>query len=467
MDSKAFSRRHFVRLAALGAGGTLLAACGATATPEVVKEVVTQVVEKEVTKEVEKEVTVEVTQVVEKVVTATAVAAQPIELVIWDPIFDPQQVLLQNLTAKYTEMHPEVTFKYESIQYDEVHKKVTIAMAGGGGPDAFNVPSYTWARFIENNTAVEVDPLAFGLTSMAELEARYVPDLLEAFKVDGKLTVIPTYVGSYLLLYNPVQWPNGYAPTWDELVAASKELNKFEGDQQTAVTIRMSVDNPEHIHADLGPFVWEKGGDFLTADRTQCRLTDPAVIEGFAQMRRLVDEKAWVPDFPYSDDGLFSGQIASAVGGDWGFGELDALAAELSVPKAELSGWPVYAVGDETQNYLQPWAWLVNANSKNPAQTWSVIGYFMNLENAERWMVETSQYTGVLASWAQEIEQSDPRMKVSWEQLSHANIGLISSKYDEVMEPIVQAAQAIMLTGANIEETLAAACAAVDGILAG
>lgn len=450
---KALSRRRFLRLAALGAGGATLAACGATPTPEVVKEVVTEVVE--------------VTKEVEKVVTATPAPVEPIEIVIWDPIFDPQQVLLKDLMPRYSEMHPNVTFKYESIQYDEVHKKVTIAMAGGGGPDMFNVPSYTWARFIENNTAVEVDPMAFGAGSMAELEARYVPRLLEAFKVDGKLTVIPTYVGSYLILYNPTQWPDGYAPTWDELVAAGKELSKFEGGQQTAVTIRMSVDNPEHIHADLGPFVWEKGGDFLSADRSRCALTDPAVIEGVAQMRKLVDEQIWVPDFPYSDDGLFSGQLSSAVGGDWGFGDLDARAAELGVPKIELAGWPVYAAGDETENYLQPWAWLVNANSKHPGETWAAIGYFMNLENAERWMKETSQYTGVLAAWAQEIEQADHRMKISWEQLSHANIGLISSKYDEVMEPIVQAAQAIMLTGAPIEETLATACTAVDKILAG
>jgi ABC-type glycerol-3-phosphate transport system substrate-binding protein len=102
-------------------------------------------------------------------------SAEGVELIIWDPLFDPQQILLKDLMAKYSALHPEVTFKYESIQYDEVHKKTTIAMAGGGGPDAFNVPSYTWARFIDTKTAVEIDPVAFGAKDMAALRQAMSP----------------------------------------------------------------------------------------------------------------------------------------------------------------------------------------------------------------------------------------------------------------------------------------------------
>lgn len=388
-----------------------------------------------------------------------------IELVIWDPIFDPQQVLMKELMAAYSELHPEISFQYESIQYDEVHKKTTIAMAGGGGPDAFNVPSYTWARFIDTQTAVEIDPVAFGASDMADLEARYVPNLLNIFKVDDKLSVIPTYVGSYLLLYNPTFFPDGFPATWTELLEASKTINKFEGNQQTTTTIRMGIDNPEHIQADLCPFIWAKGGDLLDAERTRCTLNEPAAMEGVAMMRTLVDEKAWVPNFPYSGAELFDGQAACAVGGDWGFGDLDQQAEERGVPKVELAGWPVYEPGDRTHNYMQPWGWLVNSYSKHPQETWAALGYFMNVENAKRWQVETSQYTGVVADWVDEMHQADPRLKLSHDQLSFSHLGLVSVKFDEVMQPIVEAAQAIMYENAPIQETLDAACAKVDSIL--
>lgn len=396
---------------------------------------------------------------------STTDTAEAVELVIWDPIFDPQQVLMKDLIAKYSALHPEVTFNYESIQYDEVHKKTTIAMAGGGGPDAFNVPSYTWARFIDTKTAIEIDPVAFGAKDLADLEARYVPNLLNNFKVDDKLSVIPTYVGSYLLLYNPTLFVDGFPGTWDELLTAAQTINKFEGNQQTATTIRMGVDNGEHIQADLCPLIWANGGDLLNADRTQCAINQPAAVEGVAMMRRLVDEKAWVPNYPYSGAELFDGQAGCAVGGDWGFGDLDKQAAERGVPKVELAGWPVYKAGDRTHNYMQPWGWLVNSYSKHPTETWAALGDFMNTANAKRWQTETSQYTGVVAAWVDEMHAADPRLKLSHDQLSFAHLGLVSVKFDEVMQPIVEAIQAIMYENAPIQETLDGAAAKVDEIL--
>jgi ABC-type glycerol-3-phosphate transport system substrate-binding protein len=300
---------------------------------------------------------------------------------------------------------------------------------------------------------------------MVDLEARYVPNLLNIFKVDGKLSVIPTYVGSYLLLYNPTLFLNGFPQTWDELLEAAQTINKFDGDQQTATTIRMGIDNPEHIQADLCPFIWANGGDLLNAERTQCTLNEPAAVEGVAMMRKLVDEKAWVPNFPYSGAELFDGQAGCAVGGDWGFGDLDKQAEERGVPKVGLAGWPVYNEGDQTHNYMQPWGWLVNSYSKYPAETWAAVGYFMNAENAKRWQVETSQYTGVVADWVEELHQADPRLALSHEQLSFAHLGLLSVKFDEVMQPMVEAAQAIMYENAPIQETLDATCAKVDEIL--
>ena len=455
MKPQKLSRREFLRLAAFTATGAVASACAAPA-PAPANVPPTQAAA--------------ATAVPATAAPAPTTAPPPpakIELTVWDPIFDPQQVLLKELNAKYMEMNPNVSIKYESIQYDEVHKKTTIAMAGGGGPDAFNIPSYTWARFIDTKTAVEIDPVAFGAKSITDLEGRYVPNLLQIFSVGGKLSVIPTYVGSYLLLYNPTLFPGGFPEVWDGMIEASKSINKFDGDRQTATTIRMSVENPEHIHADLCPFIWEKGGDLLNEDRTKCTINSPAAVEGAAMMRKLVDAKAWVPDFPYSGAELFDKTLGAAVGGDWGFGDLDGQAKEKGVEKVGLAGWPVFAKGDRTHNYMQPWGWLVNSYSKQPAEAWKLLGYYMNPDNAKRWQVETSQYTGVVADWVEEMHKADPRLKLSHEQLSFSHIGLISVKYDEIMQPIVEAAQAIMYQNAPIQATLDAAAAKVDGILKG
>jgi ABC-type glycerol-3-phosphate transport system substrate-binding protein len=453
MTPQKLSRREFLRLAALSAPGIVVAACAAPAsTPAAAPPT-------------QAPAATAVPPTAALAPTSVPPPAEKIVLTVWDPLFDPQQVLLKELNNKYMEMNPNVTVKYESLQYDEVHKKVTIAMAGGGGPDAFNIPSYTWARFIDTKTAVEVDPVAFGANDLTDLESRYVPNLLQIFSVGGKISVIPTYVGSYLLLYNPVLFPDGFSPTWDKLVEASKGINRFDGDRQIATTVRMSVENPEHIHADMCPFIWTKGGDLLNEDRTKCIINAPEAVEGIAQMRKLVDAKAWVPDFPYSGKELFDKSLGAAVGGDWGFGDLDKQATEMGVSKVGLAGWPVFNQGDRTHNYMQPWGWLVSSYSKNPQQAWNLLGFYMNPENAKRWQVETSQYTGVVADWVDEMHKADPRLKLSHEQLSFSHIGLISVKYDEIMQPIVEAAQAIMYQNAPIQATLDAAATKVDSIL--
>ncbi len=454
MKPKTLSRREFLRLSALTAVGTALVACTPKATEEP-----TEAVEPTSPPEAEQPEP-------SPVPTEPPPAAEPVKIVIWDPIYTEQQVLLNELLPKYTEMNPNVTFEYESIQYDEVHKKTTIAMAGGGGPDAFNIPSYTWARFIDTKTALPVDPKGFGVDTLDQLAERYVPNLLNVFSVNGVLSVIPTYVGSYLLMYNPIYFPDGFPKTWDQLLEMSKTINQFEGDQQTRTTIRMGVDNPEHVQADMCPFIWEKGGDILNADRTKCTINEPAAVEGIAQMRKLVDEKAWIPNYPFTEGELYNGQLAIGVGGDWGFGYMDGLAAEKNAEKVQLGPWPVFKEGDQTHNYMQPWGWLVNAYSKNPDETWKVLGYLMSEENAERWQFETYQYTGVQAPWVEEMYVTDPRLKLSHEQLSFSHLGLISVKFDELMQPLVDASQAIMYQNEPIQETLDAAAAKVDEILA-
>ena len=64
MSQKNLSRRDFLRLGALTAAGTLVAACAPTPTPEVVEKVVT----KEVEKVVKETVVVQATPAPEEVV---------------------------------------------------------------------------------------------------------------------------------------------------------------------------------------------------------------------------------------------------------------------------------------------------------------------------------------------------------------------------------------------------------------
>jgi ABC-type glycerol-3-phosphate transport system substrate-binding protein len=461
MEAKKLTRRDFLLFSAAAATGAVLAGCQ-PAEPEIAKE---EVIVKE-TVVVEGE-PVEVTRIVEveKVVTATP-PPEPIELLMWDPTHTPIQELMADLIPECTALYPDVTLKYEHVQYDEVHTKTAIAMAGGGGPDIFQVNSWAWPMFIEKGTVLELDPLAFGVDSLSELEAQYVPNLLNAFKVGGKLSVVPTCASSYLPDYNPAVYTEGYPETWDELIQVAKGITKQEGGTFTAIAHRFTVKNGEQMLANLGPFVWEHGGDFLNEDMTRCILNQPEGVAGVTLMRKMVDENVWVPDFPWSGELFVDGSVGACMCGDWCLGGVDAMTDEAGLPRMQLAPVCVLEKGGQTVNYMVPGAYLVNANTKHAFEAWRTIAFFTNDDNSRRWLEEIQMFSGRLGPWVEESEKADPRLKVAHEQLSFGTVGIMTSKYQEIVDVLVPAAQAIMLENRPIQQTLDEASAKVDEVLA-
>jgi hypothetical protein len=84
-EDKRITRREFVRGAAVAGAAGVLASCGPTPAPQVVKETVEVPVEVEKIVEKTVEVPVEVTKIVEKVVEVPCEEAGPVTLEVHDP----------------------------------------------------------------------------------------------------------------------------------------------------------------------------------------------------------------------------------------------------------------------------------------------------------------------------------------------------------------------------------------------
>jgi multiple sugar transport system substrate-binding protein len=339
-------------------------------------------------------------------------------------------------------------------------------MAAGTGPDIFQVPTYTWPRFIETKSILELDPMGFGAMTLPELEAQFVPKLLGIFKVKDKLYAGPAQASVYMHAFTPLLFPDGYPQTWDDLTAASKRITKIENGAAVVETLNLAADNPETVESRLGPFIWEKGADFLSADGTKSALTSEATLAGIATMRKLVDDKVWIPGFPASSQMLATGKEGASPDGDWSLGEYDRLADEAKAPKVGLAPVPVYKAGEQSKMFVTAWAYLVNAATKHPKEAWQAVGFFLNTANSKRWTAECGMYNGRLADWVVELERQDPRLKVAHDNLSNGVLGPMTSKFDEIMEPIVEATQKVMLENAPLQETMAAASTKVDQVLA-
>lgn len=436
MGTQRLSRRDFLRLSAATTTGVLLASC-APRTP--------------------------VTQAPQ---AAQAPQEEKITITILDPTWDTLNNVTQEILAEYTEAHPNVTFAYETVQYDEVHRKAAVAIAGGGGPDFFQCNSWSWPIFTEKGTVLEVEPTAFGVSSVDELAARYVPGLIESFKIQGKLTALPTVVSSYLPQYMPSVYVNGFPKTWAELLEVGPTITKEEGGAYVAQAFAFDVNNGEHLLAELGPFIWEAGGDFVDVEAKKCMFNAPEAVAGVELMRRMVDEKVWVPDMPSTSEMMVAGQIGARMCGDWCLPDLDAMCDEAGVPRSDLAQMPRIEPNGPTKNYIVPAAYLVNANTKYPSEVWKVVAFLLSEESAKRFFEAVAFYSGLVTDYFKQVEEKDPRIKLAHQELSNGTLGLMSSKYEEIITVLVEATQAIMLQNSPIQATLDEAAAKVDEILA-
>jgi ABC-type glycerol-3-phosphate transport system substrate-binding protein len=182
--NKIWSRRAFLKSAALGLGAAVLAAC----QPKVV-EVTKLVTEKEVVKETvivegaAKEVTKVVEKEVQKIVTATPAPAGPVEILHYDRNI-PQDVDFRNELAKrFTEQNPNITVKIE-VMPDDYQAGLLARIASGTAGDCFRYGThYGLANLALRGIFYELDD--FAAKDSYDLNA-YFKGAMDACRVEGK-----------------------------------------------------------------------------------------------------------------------------------------------------------------------------------------------------------------------------------------------------------------------------------------
>ena len=140
---KELSRRRFLSGAAIAAGAGLLAACGATPTPQVIEKVV----EKEVTKIVEgtpvvvkETVVVQETVVVKETAAPAPAGAGPVYIVYASQYSaPPTNTADDQIIATFEEANPGILVKKTTWPGQDIHDKLRILATAGDLPDVWNM----------------------------------------------------------------------------------------------------------------------------------------------------------------------------------------------------------------------------------------------------------------------------------------------------------------------------------------
>lgn len=175
-----------------------------------------------------------------------------VTLKIWVP--SAWESFYRELSDRYMEYHPNVTFEWTITSFEDHFKKVPLALQSDTGPDLFWMHNEQNALVLHN-----MEPLPESLFPMEQLTKDFRN--VESNVVDGKLYYSDMGLMTGVIFYNTDMWEaanlteNDIPKTWEEMRDIAKKLTQKD-DKGNITVAGFNMNNAEYIWADM---VYQQG----------------------------------------------------------------------------------------------------------------------------------------------------------------------------------------------------------------
>ncbi len=228
---------------------------------------------------------------------------------------DPSELtFLKSAFSQYTAAHPNVTFKLNTVPYDNLNQKVAQLVAGGTAPDVVKL----------TDVRPEIAPFVADLSKYLgpDYLSHFIKGVAAAMKRDGKDIGAPLDVTANGIIMNKslfekagVAIPSeSKAWTWSTFLSDIKTVR-----DKTGVKYGLVWDVTPHRWLT---YFYENGGQIYSADgKSRVWGTTPAALnslEGFAKMFKdgIMPLSTW-GGTENPRDMFFSGQSVAWMSGSW------------------------------------------------------------------------------------------------------------------------------------------------------
>lgn len=471
--AKRFSRRNVIRLAIVGAGASVLAACGATPTPQVIEKVV----EKEVTKIVEGTPqtvveTVVVVETVEKVVTATAAPKVKQQVIFWSELVGSKEEGRAALLSAFNAASDDIEVVHEAIfGSDETNQKFLTALSGGVVPDLLGNDAAFIPGYVEIDALTELGP--YMEASQSVKPDGFPQGILALCMYNGKVWGLPVYAETMVLYYNK-----------DLMTAAGLDPEKPPRDWTSlregaiAMTKRDAAGKLEVAGCLLGtwsaprifiPMLYAWGGSLYSVDLSKATFNG---AEGKELLGLYVDliykdkvtEVGWGEEF---EDSVNEPFIAGKAGLMF---EAPAATRRIVRWRPEFQNFGIVGLPGGPKGFAQTAetaGLMIPQGAKHKDAAWRVMEYWMQPKVMVRWSKDVFRPPSTLAALEDEALMSDPRIAPIAEALKNYTIELPQTpKWGEIFNALAAEIELALVGDKTAAQALDDAAVAVDQILA-
>ena len=273
----------------------------------------------------------------------------------------------------------------EIEERDKLISRLATSIAAGNPPDLFLLNYRYYGQFLD---AGGIAPVEDRLAASTALDRdAFFPTSMEAFQDDGAQTCLPQNASSLVLYYNadlfeaagleppPDDW------TWDEMVAAARELTVDEDGDGATDVYGLGVD-PELIR--VAPFIWSNGGEVVDDDAapTGLAMNSPeaaVALQAFLDLQQVehvvpTEEEAESEDL---ETRFLRGGLAMM---------MESRKVVPTFRTIEDFDWDVAALprfGDEPVSILHSDAYCMTTDAAHPDDAWRFLEFALGPEGQD------------------------------------------------------------------------------------
>lgn len=405
-------------------------------------------------------------------------SGQNTKITIWSHDFPPREKLDRQFMEKFKQDNPGVEIEYVLGPGDDVQylTKLTTAMAGGEGPDCFNLLNFSAGRLLAQGAVAPLDLTVLGFNSLDEVKKAYVEGTLNGLIKDDKLYAMPSEVSNYAMFVNQKMFTDAglgvdkdMPKTWEDMILLGKQLTKYDGDN---ITLRMfdftygQADDATSPALALAGMAYQLGGTIFNADETESLVNTEAWVKSLQyQQDWVVKEKLGDPSLTVGFLAFGDGSVGMFLGGSW-YGPY--LVEQKSATADQFVVMPLPRWKDSVNNtgsFLYAYGLFVNAKSSPEKQVLCTKLIKELSSHPEDYLKTGGLLQPSLALTSSESFKNTPFLNIFLEDMKGTPYWPTHPKSFEIADALVRAVQRAVLDRAPVQESLDQAKSEIDALL--
>jgi len=320
----------------------------------------------------------------------TIQSAMAAELNVWVMSTTTQQQQdMKDLLRPYLAKNPNLRVNVTVLNWESAWSKITAAAASGQGPDLVELGS-TWVAAISSMGALE--PLSEQQQNEVGGAKAFFPAMWGTTHRydDSKIYALPWYVDARAAYYRTDVFkkaginPKDAFTNWGSFKQAMQKINGQTIDGKKIAALGYPGKNDWNVVHNLAPWIWNAGGDLLTADKKHSAINSPEALQAITYYTSFAAEglmptSALEKDSMQIESGFFNGQYAVIF-------DSPLVLKQANTPKAKggqmetvaarnfgVASYPAGLKGNQT--FFSGSDLSIMKSSKNKEEAWKLLAY--------------------------------------------------------------------------------------------